>query len=50
MATVQIRNIPEDGHRKYRTRAAAAGMSLQEYLLEHLIKNACLNTSAELIA
>ena len=31
MATVQIRNGPGDVHETYRRRAAAAGMSLQEY-------------------
>jgi plasmid stability protein len=50
MATVQIRNIPEDVHRIYRTRAAATGMSLQEYLLAELVRNAGLRTPAELVA
>ena len=36
MATIQIRDVPEDVHRTLRTRAAAAGQSLQEYLLEEL--------------
>jgi plasmid stability protein len=50
MATIQIRNIPEDVHRRYRTRAAAAGMSLQEYLLEELVRNSRQRTPAEIIA
>jgi antitoxin FitA len=50
MATIQIRNIPEDVHRKYRMRAAAAGMSLQEYLRRELIRDAELMTPAEMVA
>lgn len=30
---IQIRNVPEDLHRKLKARAAQAGMSLSEYLL-----------------
>ena len=33
---VQIRNVPTDIHRTFKTRAAAAGMSLSEYLLREL--------------
>ena len=50
MATIQIRNVPEAVHRVYQARAAAAGMSLQEYLLAELIRNAALRTPAELVA
>lgn len=50
MATVQVRNVPEEVHRIYRTRAAAAGMSLQEYLLSELQRNARLRSPSELIA
>lgn len=49
MATIQIRNVPEDVHRTYRERAAAAGMSLQEYLLGELTRGAQMRTPAELI-
>ena len=49
MATVQIRNLPEPVHRVYRLRAAAAGMSLQEYLLAELVRNAALRSPAELV-
>src|SRR5699024_11389757 len=48
MKTVQIRNVPADIHAILRTRAAAAGVSLQEYLLRHLIedrKSTRLNSS-----
>ena len=40
MATIQIRNVPERVHRIYRARAAAAGMSLEEYILAELEQNA----------
>jgi hypothetical protein len=30
---IQIRNVPEDLHRKLKARAAMAGMSLSDYLL-----------------
>jgi plasmid stability protein len=36
MATVQIKNIPNDVHRVLRRRAALAGQSLQEYMLAFL--------------
>jgi plasmid stability protein len=49
-ATIQIRNVPEGIHRVYQTRAAAAGMSVQEYLLAELERNAALRTPAELVA
>ncbi|MGH3851284.1 MAG: FitA-like ribbon-helix-helix domain-containing protein [Pseudonocardiaceae bacterium] len=50
MATIQIRNVPEGIHRMYQTRAAASGMSVQEYLLAELKRNAALRTPAELVA
>jgi len=50
MATIQIRDVPEEVHRVYRQRAAAAGMSLQEYLRAELSRNARLRTPAELVA
>ena len=50
MATIQIRNVPEEVHRIYRARAAAAGMSLQEYILAELEHNAATRTPAELVA
>ena len=34
--TVQIRNVPDDVHRKLKARAALAGMSISEYLLREL--------------
>ncbi len=50
MATIQVRNIPEDVHRIYRIRAASAGQSLQEYLLAHLVEFASTATPAEIVA
>ena len=50
MATIQIRNVPEEVHRTYQTRAAAAGQSLQEYLLAYLVEHASMATPAEIIA
>jgi len=40
MATVQIKNVPEEVHRILRRRAADAGQSLQQYLLGRLVKDA----------
>lgn len=50
MATIQVRNVPEAVHRIYEARAAAAGMSLQEYVRSELVRNASLRTPAELAA
>lgn len=50
MKTIQIRGVPDDVHRTYRQRAATAGMSLQEYLLEELTRAARTRTPAELVA
>jgi plasmid stability protein len=36
--SIQIRNVPEDVHRTLRARAAAAGLSLADYLLEDLTR------------
>lgn len=37
---IQIRNVPDDVHEVYKRRAAAAGQSLQEYLLSDLTEGA----------
>jgi plasmid stability protein len=50
VATIQIRNVPDAVHRIYQVRAAVAGMSLQEYLLLELVRNAGLRSPAELVA
>jgi len=33
---VQIRNVPDDVHRKLKSRAALAGMSFSDYLLREM--------------
>ena len=50
MATIQVRNVPEDVHRVYRLRAAAAGQSLQEYVLAELVESASTATPAEIVS
>jgi len=35
---VQIRNMPDETHNKLKSQAAAAGMSLSEYLLREVTK------------
>lgn len=40
MATIQIKNVPEETHAILRQRAADAHQSLQEYLLSKLIADA----------
>ncbi len=48
--TVQIRNVPDDLHRKLKTRAALAGMSISEYLLRELERSLARRpTSGELL-
>lgn len=48
--TIQIRNVPDDVHRELRTRAAASGRSLSDYLLEELIRVADRPTVADVLA
>ena len=50
MATIQIKQVPEDAHRKLRIRAAAAGQSLQQYMLEAVCRQADLASVEELLA
>ncbi len=33
---IQIRNVPDDLHRRLKSRAALAGMSLSDYLLDEI--------------
>ncbi len=50
MGHIQIRNVPTDLHRKLKMRAAEAGMSLSDYLLETTIRPlAVLPTTAEMV-
>lgn len=48
MPSVQIKNVPPDVHSVLRRRAALAGKSLQQYLLEQLTKDARRPTLDEL--
>ena len=45
---VQIRNMPEELHRILKSRAAAEGMSLSDYMLRELRKGAQVPTMAEM--
>ncbi len=36
--SVQVRNVPDSVHRALRSRAAAAGVSLSDYLLHELVR------------
>jgi len=46
---VQIRNVPEDVHRKLKSRAALAGLSLSDYLLLELRRGLDRPTRQELL-
>lgn len=47
-AMIQIRNVPDDLHRRLKARAALAGMSLSDYLLDEIRRTAERPTIAEL--
>jgi plasmid stability protein len=46
---LQIRNVPDDLHRKLKERAARAGMSLSEYLLSEVRQSAEQLTIEEML-
>jgi antitoxin FitA len=46
---VQIRNVPDDLHRKLKARAALAGMSISEFLLREIERSLARPTPAELL-
>lgn len=48
MKMIQLRNVPEALHRKLKSRAALAGMSLSDYLLAELNKMAEWPTAEEM--
>jgi plasmid stability protein len=48
MPNVQIRNVPEDVHRRLKVEAAQSGRSLNEHLLAYLTEIAGRPTWAEL--
>lgn len=45
---IQLRNVPDDLHRKLKARAALAGMSLTDYLVAEIRRSAERPTHAEL--
>jgi plasmid stability protein len=47
---IQLRNVPDDLHRKLKARAALAGMSLSDYLLTEIARSAERPTPQELQA
>lgn len=49
MASLQIRDMPEDAHRRLKARAAMAGMSLSEYALAELLRSLERPTHQELM-
>jgi antitoxin FitA len=50
MATIQVRNIPDEVYLTYRQRALSARQSLQEYLLGKLVHDARQPTLDEILA
>lgn len=46
---IQVRNVPDDVHRKLKARAARAGMSLSAYALRELESGLERPTTAELL-
>ena len=50
MATIQVRDVPEDVAQTYRRRARASGKSLQSYMREKLIALARRRDKAEVMA
>ena len=49
MPNIQVKNVPDDVHGALRRRAAAAGQSLQEYLLAELTRLGRTPTVAEVL-
>jgi hypothetical protein len=49
MPSIQVKDVPPDVHATFRRRAATAGKSLQEYLLERLVDEARSPTLDELL-
>ncbi len=47
---LQIRNIPDDVHRRLKSRAALAGTSMSEYVLREIRQTLDRPTRAELFA
>jgi len=47
---IQIRNVPDDLHRELKVRAAAAGMSLSDYIKQELSRRSRRSTIPEIAA
>lgn len=47
--SIQVKDVPDEVHTVLRRRAAAAGQSLQEYLLDRLTAEAATPTLAEVL-
>lgn len=47
---IQIRNVPDDLHRELKMRAAAAGMSMSDYIKRELDRRRRKSTIAEIVA
>ena len=47
---IQVRNVPDEVHRKLKTRAAAAGMSLSDYIKRDLVESASKRTLDDIFA
>lgn len=47
---IQLRNVPDELHRKLKARAAMAGMTLSDYLLAEIARSASQPTIEELRA
>jgi len=50
MATIQVRDVPDEVAEVYRRRAEASGRSLQSYMREQLIQGAHRRDKAEVMA
>ena len=50
MATIQIRDVPEDTYETIRRRARSDGRSIQSYMLDHVVEFAATPTKEELAA
>jgi plasmid stability protein len=50
MRSIQVKDVPDDVHATLRQRAAAAGQSMQEYLLARLVEDARTPTVDELFS
>ncbi|MBA3292373.1 MAG: hypothetical protein M3R66_10840 [Actinomycetota bacterium] len=46
---IQVRNVPDDVHASLRGQAAAAGVSLSEYVLTELTQVAGRSTNAQIL-